>query len=147
MLARQAKTGAPNRIGRMPQTAETDLADVAGVTSDRFLGGRILISQSRSGFRAGIDSVLLAAAVNRESLRILELGSGTGVAACCILGDLPESEMVLVEKQADMLKLAEANLLSNGFSDRATTIYLDVTAKGSARNAAGLRTEDRKSVV
>ncbi len=131
----------------MSQTAETDLAEVTDITRDRFLGGRILIAQPRRGFRAGIDSVLLAAAVNKMSLQILELGSGVGAAACCVLESLPESQMVLVENQPEMLELAGANLESNGFSKRATTLCLDVTAKGSEREAAGLRADCFTSVI
>ena len=44
-------------------------------TEDKFLGGRISIKQPKQGFRAGHDSVLLAAAVPANSgERILELG-------------------------------------------------------------------------
>ncbi|HHG90480.1 MAG TPA: methyltransferase [Devosia sp.] len=131
----------------MPQTAKTDSLKVASVTKDSFLGGRILVAQPRSGFRAGLDSVMLAAAVNRKSLHILELGSGVGAAACCVLESLPESEMVLVEDQTEMLELAEANLKRNGFSNRAQTICLDVTAKGSEREAAGIGANDFTSII
>ena len=33
------------------------------LTEDRFLGGRLVLAQPRKGYRAGIDPVLLAAAV------------------------------------------------------------------------------------
>ena len=41
----------------------------AGITEDRLLDGRVILRQPRDGFRAGIDSVLLAAAVPATSRR------------------------------------------------------------------------------
>lgn len=54
-------------------------------TLDGFLGGRLTIAQPKNGFRAGHDSVLLAAAVPASAgERVLELGSGVGVASLCL---------------------------------------------------------------
>ena len=33
------------------------------VTADKFIGGRVLVRQTESGFRSGLDAVMLAAAV------------------------------------------------------------------------------------
>ena len=46
---------------------------------DQFLGGRLMVAQPKTGYRAGVDPVLLAAsvpAVRGES--VLELGCGVG---------------------------------------------------------------------
>ncbi|MEJ0043877.1 MAG: DUF2007 domain-containing protein [Rhizomicrobium sp.] len=49
------------------------------VTEDRFLGGRLTLRQLAGGFRAGLDAVMLAAAVPaRDGDEVLELGSGAG---------------------------------------------------------------------
>ena len=37
------------------------------ITEDSFLGGKIKIFQPKNGFRAGLDSVLLAASINAKS--------------------------------------------------------------------------------
>ena len=43
---------------------ENQLIDI---TEDLFLGGKLSLLQPKKGFRAGLDSVLLAAAVNAKS--------------------------------------------------------------------------------
>ena len=51
------------------------------LTDDAFLGGRVQAWQPAKGFRAGLDSVTLAAAVPaRPKEQVCELGTGVGVA-------------------------------------------------------------------
>lgn len=116
-------------------------------TQDDFLAGRLKIEQPDHGFRAGIDTVLLAASVDIASYNILELGSGTGVASCCLLSDLPKAGATLVDIDQKSLSFAKNNLQNNGFSDRAQTILLDITQKGSMRKSAGLREGFYTSVI
>lgn len=57
---------------------------------DQFLGGRLMVAQPKTGYRAGVDPVLLAAsvpAVRGES--VLELGCGVGVASLCLAARVP----------------------------------------------------------
>ena len=55
------------------------------LTRDRFLDGRLLVAQPRSGYRAAMDPVLLAAACPaRPGEAVLELGCGAGVASLCL---------------------------------------------------------------
>ena len=62
------------------------------LTKNKFLGNKLEIFQFSNGYRGNMDSVLVAASVAAESgQRVLELGSGNGVALCCMLyriGDL-----------------------------------------------------------
>ena len=51
------------------------------VTRDAFLGGRLTLSQPARGFRAGLDSVLLGAAVSPGRTALLDMGCGVGTAA------------------------------------------------------------------
>ena len=52
---------------------------------DRFLGGRVEAWQPASGFRSGLDAVLLAAAVPAvPGESVLDLGTGAGIAALCL---------------------------------------------------------------
>ena len=96
------------------------------LTQDAFLDGRIAISQPAKGFRAGLDSVLLAAAVSSSAREILELGAGAGAAACCVLADLPEAAITAIEMQHEMVELLEKNLTENGFAERSRAIDLDL---------------------
>ena len=108
------------------------------VTRDAFLGGRLTLSQPRHGFRAGLDSVLLGAAVGQGRKRLLDLGSGVGTASLVALAHNGELSAVLAEQDAATLALAEANIAENGFATCAKAFPVDVTARGAERLAAGL---------
>lgn len=80
------------------------------LTSDAFLGGKVQLLQPREGYRAGIDPVLLAAAVQAEpGQRVLELGCGAGAAILCLAARVPRLTLTGVERQADMAALAQQN--------------------------------------
>jgi tRNA1(Val) A37 N6-methylase TrmN6 len=108
------------------------------VTRDAFLGGRLTVSQPRHGFRAGLDSVLLGAAVAPGRQNLLDLGCGVGTAGLVALVHEPDRHAVLADRNADALALATTNAVENGFATRARIIEADVTGKGSNRLAAGL---------
>ena len=56
------------------------------ITEDLFLGGKLSLFQPKDGFRAGLDSVLLAASVNAKSgEKVLEIGSGVGTVLFCLM--------------------------------------------------------------
>ena len=88
-------------------------------TLDGFLGSRLLIAQPRKGFRAGHDSVLLAAAVPAQAgSHVLELGAGVGVASLCLGARVPGVEILGVEIDAGLVRLAEANAARNAMAGR-----------------------------
>lgn len=89
------------------------------VTLDRFLGGRLLIAQSERGFRAGHDTVLLAAAVPAQiGSRVLELGAGAGVASLCLAARVPGAHVLGIEIDSEQVALANENAARNGMTDR-----------------------------
>lgn len=91
-------------------------------TEDDFLGGRIRLNQPANGYRAGIDPVLLAAAVPAcTGQSVLELGTGAGVALACLLARVPGLDAVGVERDAEAARLARDNLAANGLSARILT--------------------------
>ncbi|MFV0246281.1 MAG: tRNA1(Val) (adenine(37)-N6)-methyltransferase [Qingshengfaniella sp.] len=89
----------------------------ASETRDRFLGGRLIIAQPAVGFRAGVDAVLLAAAVPAApGQSALDLGCGVGTAALCLGCRVPEIALTGLEVQPGYAALARANATDNGIA-------------------------------
>jgi tRNA1(Val) A37 N6-methylase TrmN6 len=94
---------------------------------DRFLNGRILAAQPKFGFRAGHDTVLLAAAVpDQPGASVLELGSGAGVASLCFAARASGSAVTGIEIDPDLIEIANANAVRNDFPPRVRFICGDV---------------------
>ncbi|QYO77592.1 tRNA1(Val) (adenine(37)-N6)-methyltransferase [Devosia salina] len=108
------------------------------MTRDAFLGGRLTLSQPRNGFRAGLDSVLLGAAVPAGTGRLLDMGAGVGTAGLVALALERATGADLAERDAATLDLAARNIAENGFAGRAVALAADVEAKAVQRRAAGL---------
>ena len=125
----------------------TDLVKQQTLTRDAFLGGRITLTQPEHGFRAGLDSVLLGAAVAEGSHTLLDLGAGVGTAALVALTDIPALTATLVEADPGMLVLAGLNAAGNGMGDRTKLVGGDLTAPGRVRVAAGLPSDHFTSVI
>lgn len=88
-------------------------------TLDRFLGGRLRIVQPKRGFRAGHDSVLLAASVPAEpASTALELGAGAGVASLCLAWRVPGCRILGIEIDPELVTLANQNAALNAMSER-----------------------------
>ena len=88
------------------------------VTTDgHLLGGRVSYRQPSTGFRSGIEPVLLAASVPaKPGEHVLEAGTGAGAALLCLSARVPEVRATGVEADAAMAGLAMANASSNGFT-------------------------------
>ncbi|MCX7644929.1 MAG: methyltransferase [Rhodobacteraceae bacterium] len=88
-----------------------------GLTRDRFLGGRLTLEQPAAGYRAGIDAVLLAAAVPaRPGDAVLELGLGTGAASLCLAARVGGLSLCGLELRPDHAELARRNAATNGIA-------------------------------
>ena len=116
-------------------------------TRDRFLGGKLTLSQPGNGFRAGLDSVLLGAATGEGRKTVLDLGCGVGTAAFVALANDPERTATLIDQNREMLDHARQNAADNALGARTTILTGDVTAKGEDRQAAGLRDNAYDSVI
>jgi tRNA1(Val) A37 N6-methylase TrmN6 len=82
------------------------------MTAESFLGGRVMIVQG--GLRAGLDAVMLAAAIPaRAGQSALELGSGSGVASLC-LAARTKAHVSGIEIDAALASLANENAKTNG---------------------------------
>ena len=108
------------------------------VTSDAFLGGRLTVSQPRNGFRAGLDSVLLGAAVPAGTGQLLDLGAGVGTAGLVALALGRAGHADLAERDSATLVLARDNIAGNGLAGQAAAIGVDLLAAAPQRRAAGL---------
>ncbi|GAA0295703.1 tRNA1(Val) (adenine(37)-N6)-methyltransferase [Rhodovulum strictum] len=109
------------------------MSAVEGLTQDAFLGGRLAIRQPERGYRAGIDPVLLAAAVPAAAGQsVLELGCGVGVASLCLGARVPGLALTGVELQPAYADLARENARANG-------IALDIVTADLAALPASLR--------
>ncbi len=98
-----------------------------GVSDDAFLGGRLQILQPATGYRAGIDGVLLAATVEREAgPEVLDVGSGVGVVGLCVARRLPEVRVTMVERDGQLAALARRNVERNGLAARVRMVEADI---------------------
>ena len=94
--------------------------------TDAFLGGRLQLQQPAGLQRAGSDAVLLAAAVPAVSgQRVVEIGTGTGAAALCLLARVAGTRATGVELQADAALAAARNAAANGLAVRFRVICAD----------------------
>ena len=115
--------------------AEEDLSH------DAFFGGRLRIAQPRTGYRAGIDPVLLAASVPaRAGQSLLDLGCGSGIAALCVAARVPGVVLAGLEIQPAYVALALRNSAANGLS-------LEVTEGDIADMPAALRAKQFDHVI
>jgi tRNA1(Val) A37 N6-methylase TrmN6 len=96
-------------------------------TENYLLGGRIILRQSRSGYRAGMDAALLAATCDaRPGERVIEAGCGPGAALLSAAARREGAGFVGLERDREALALATANIDLNGFGDRVQVIAGDI---------------------
>lgn len=88
------------------------------VTDNAFLGGDLQILQPREGYRAAIDAVCLAAAVQaKPGDRALDVGIGVGVTGLCLSRRVGNIDLVGLEIQPDLADLAIQNASRNGIEN------------------------------
>ncbi len=95
--------------------------------AEKFLGGKIVVSQPENGFRAGLDAVMLAAAVP-ESQNALELGAGAGTASLCLAARLTRISITGIEIDTGLVALANENAAANGMAERVRFTAADAFA-------------------
>jgi tRNA1(Val) A37 N6-methylase TrmN6 len=85
-------------------------------THGTLLGGRVQYAQPATGYRTGIEPVILAACIPaRPGARVLEAGTGAGAGLLCLASRVPGLLGVGVERDAGQAALARANVAANGF--------------------------------
>jgi tRNA1(Val) A37 N6-methylase TrmN6 len=112
-------------------------------TLDAFHRGRFWLVQPKgAGHRAGMDAMMLAAAVPSDfSGRVADFGAGAGAAGLAVAARCPAAQVVLVENSAEMVAFAERTVThpeNAHLRDRISVVAADVSLSGKARTAAGL---------
>ena len=119
---------------------------LADTTEDAFLGGKLCLRQPRSGHRSGHDAILLAAATSaRAGDRVVEFGAGVGAAGLALARRVAGINLVLVEIDPQLARLARENVSANDIA--AGVIALDVTSSAEAFAAAGLKADSADAVL
>jgi len=97
------------------------------LTEGHLLGGRVRYAQPRSGFRSGIEPVLLAAAIPaRPGERVLEAGTGAGAALLCLTARVAGISGLGVERDPDLVAVATRNAAENAWPGL-TFLAADIT--------------------
>jgi tRNA1(Val) A37 N6-methylase TrmN6 len=109
------------------------------MTEFNFLGGKIRLQQAQTGHRSGTDAVLLAATVPPSFTgTVVDAGSASGAVGLSVAARVLGSTITCIEIDPDEADLARANILANGFQDRASVIEADLMADFKHRERAGL---------
>uniref|UniRef100_A0A7S2ZQ27 Methyltransferase small domain-containing protein n=3 Tax=Rhodosorus marinus TaxID=101924 RepID=A0A7S2ZQ27_9RHOD len=124
----------------------TELRPNEGETLDLFLRKKVLLLQSRRGYRANTDSQILAyfATRRREARglsgdsehRALDLGAGNALVSVLYGNHNRGANMQLVELQGGLAARAARNLALNGLVPRSTVVCHDL-AHGLPSNTEG----------
>lgn len=110
---------------------------------DAFHRGRFFLAQPRErGHRAGMDAMMLAAAVpSTFAGRIADFGAGAGAAGLAVASRCAAASVVLVERAPEMAAFARRSLAlpeNAAIAQRVSVLAADVTLTGKRRVAAGL---------
>jgi tRNA1(Val) A37 N6-methylase TrmN6 len=102
-------------------------------TVDAFLGGRFEAVQPKHGHhRSGMEAVLLSAAIPASFKgAVIDLGAGVGVAGMAVAVRCPETQVVLVERDAEAVACCRAALarpLNQAFAGRVSIVAADIAA-------------------
>lgn len=112
-------------------------------TIDAFHRGDFWLVQPRdAGHRAGMDALMLAAAVPSGFRgHLADFGAGAGAAGLAVAARCPDATVTLVEQSAEMAGYARQTLAHEGnarLAPRLSLLEADVTMTGKARAEAGL---------
>jgi len=95
------------------------------LTRDKLMGGKVTLVQPKSGYRAAVDPVLLAASVPAEpGQRVLDLGCGAGAISFCLMKRVADLEIVGVERDPVMAELAVRNADLNGIPEERFSVEI-----------------------
>jgi tRNA1Val (adenine37-N6)-methyltransferase len=87
----------------------------------------LTLSQSSNGYRYSIDAFLLAdfCCINKNS-KILDLGSGCGIVSILLSKAFPDSSIIGIEIQQELIAFANQNILNNNLTKKISFIHGDI---------------------
>ena len=118
-------------------------ADKPEQTIDAFHRGKFwLVQPARGAHRAGLDAMLLAAAVpGNFSGVVADFGAGAGAAGLAVIARCAKARALLVERSPEMAEFARSGLTleqNAAIAGRASVVEADVTSPAAVRVVAGL---------
>ena len=133
-------------VTREASSRSQPVDDIAGADAslDGFLDGRIRALQPKSGPRAAIDALLLAAAVPARAgaaEQVLEAGLGAGVASLALAARVGDVRITGIEIQPQLCALARENARLNGVEQRLAVVNADLSGPHADLVSAGLAPE------
>ena len=115
------------------------MAGVLATTEDAFLGGQIIICQPRTGPRAGLDAVFLAAGcAAQKGENVLDAGSGSGIVALAAAKRVPGIAVTGIEIDPQLVALSRSNAEANGLASAVRFIEGDITAPSGVLSGLGV---------
>jgi tRNA1(Val) A37 N6-methylase TrmN6 len=100
------------------------------LTQDDFLGGKLKVFQPVDGFRAGSDTVFLAASINKiEKGKVLDVGCGVATASLCLAYRNKDVDIDGIEVNQDIVEIARRNIKENGFDERIKIHQTNILSK------------------
>lgn len=115
---------------RYNNTKDGDIMEIELKQNERiddlqYKGLRII--QNTEGFCFGVDAVLLANfAEIKNGQRVIDLGTGTGIIPILIAGKTPAKEVIGMEIQEDVARMAQRSMLLNGIEHRVKILNDDI---------------------
>lgn len=89
----------------------------------------IKIHQNRKGYRFSVDALLLASfAEGRAIKKAADFGAGSGIIGLLLARKCPGAQVILIELQESLARLAESNVEMNGLGERVGVIRMDIKA-------------------
>jgi len=110
-----------------------------GVSADVPGAWQLTLRQPRYGYRFSLDAFLLADFVPPPShvhQPLLDLGTGCGVIALLLARRFPQSRLVGIELQTELVTFAQQNVVRNGLEHRVNMVCADVRTLPSLVSAS-----------
>ena len=114
------------------------MAEVAGTTDDTLFGGAVALAQPGRGggaYRVNVDAILLASfaggalgepRARRRARAAFDLGAGVGAVGLSLLHLGAAEHVTMIEVDAALAALAQANARANGWESRIDVVRADV---------------------
>ncbi len=110
-----------------PSWPETSVSIQEDETLDSWGNGAVRIIQKKAGYRFSLDTILLFQFVHiKDGLRILDLGTGSGILALLLAGAYPRSRIIALELSPVLLDLARRNVVLNRHPGRISLVRGDL---------------------